>query len=94
MCQSQGINPYDHDSEGRTISRCAACRLLFMNPQYSDEHLAAYYAGYMFKDPDFSEAEMANRKATDNLPDPGWLRPRGFLAHNSKVVIDLWRPIA
>ncbi len=69
MCQSQRINPYDHDSEGRTISRCAACRLLFMNPQYSDEHLAAYYAGYMFKDPDFSEAEMANRirSKTDDI---------------------------
>lgn len=47
LCDSPRLARYDRDFQGITIDRCGACGLRFMNPQYSDEHLGRYYAGYI-----------------------------------------------
>lgn len=46
LCNSQNISFYKRDFKGIRIDRCGNCRLQFMNPQYTDEHLAAYYSQY------------------------------------------------
>jgi SAM-dependent methyltransferase len=46
LCGSSAIRKYDHDYEGRRVDRCRACRLLFMNPQYTARYLDRYYAHY------------------------------------------------
>lgn len=61
LCGSARIFAYDRDYQGRTICRCRDCALRFMNPQYTDEHLAEFYATYLYKDPQFSQAEMDRR---------------------------------
>lgn len=70
LCSSDQIHQDDHDYLGCKIFRCSNCRLLFMNPQYTDEHLAEFYAGYMYKDTShIGDAEMACRteSKTDDL---------------------------
>jgi len=44
LCESVQIRRYDHDELGNVIFRCRQCRLKFMNPQYTDRHLGAYYS--------------------------------------------------
>lgn len=46
LCDSARIGRYDEDHDGRQVSRCRDCRVLFMNPQYTDEHLAEFYSLY------------------------------------------------
>jgi SAM-dependent methyltransferase len=46
LCLSGRIARYDEDHDGRQVFRCRDCRLLFMNPQYTDRHLADFYATY------------------------------------------------
>ena len=46
ICGSPRICPYDHDYHGRVIFRCRRCGVKFINPQYTDSHLAEYYAKY------------------------------------------------
>lgn len=46
MCGSSAIENYDHDYTGRRVDRCQACRLMFMNPQYTSQYLDRYYANY------------------------------------------------
>ncbi|MGH7665554.1 MAG: methyltransferase domain-containing protein [Gemmatimonadaceae bacterium] len=47
LCGSASIGRHDRDYRGITIDRCSRCGVAFMNPQYTDEYLAEYYAGYM-----------------------------------------------
>jgi SAM-dependent methyltransferase len=46
-CASADICPLDRDHRGVSIWRCRRCTVRFMNPQYTDAHLAAYYASYI-----------------------------------------------
>jgi len=46
MCRSKRIGDFDVDYCGVLISRCRDCRLLFMNPQFTDAHLAEFYSHY------------------------------------------------
>lgn len=46
MCKSRAICHQDHDYKGRQIGLCRQCKLMFMNPQYTDQYLTAYYARY------------------------------------------------
>jgi SAM-dependent methyltransferase len=47
LCRSAGIAEYDHDFRGVYIWRCHDCRLMFMNPQYTDASLGQFYAHYI-----------------------------------------------
>lgn len=47
LCGSARIAPYDRDWRGVEIWRCESCGVGFMNPQYTDAHLSAFYAGYI-----------------------------------------------
>jgi SAM-dependent methyltransferase len=58
LCGSPRIGRYDRDFRGVTIARCRACGVKFMNPQYTDAYLAAYYASYTQE-----ESESAERHA-------------------------------
>ncbi|MEX1025228.1 MAG: class I SAM-dependent methyltransferase [Planctomycetota bacterium] len=46
QCGSASIRPFDRDAKQLTISRCSDCRLLFLDPRYSDEQLDELYANY------------------------------------------------
>lgn len=58
LCGSPRIGRYDRDFRGVTIARCRACGVKFMNPQYTDAYLAAYYATYTQE-----ERESAERRS-------------------------------
>ncbi len=47
LCSSAEFDAYDRDYRGIAIARCRSCHVLFMNPQYSDEYLSAYYSTYI-----------------------------------------------
>jgi SAM-dependent methyltransferase len=47
LCGDGGIVPYHRDHRGITIFRCRRCGVQFMNPQYTDAYLAAFYAQYI-----------------------------------------------
>ncbi len=49
LCDGR-LQPYDHDHHGRRIGRCADCRVLLMNPQYSQAHLHRFYSSYISVD--------------------------------------------
>jgi len=46
LCGSADIGAYDHDYNGILIEKCAQCGVKFMNPQYTDGHLARFYSNY------------------------------------------------
>jgi SAM-dependent methyltransferase len=46
LCASPAIERYDHDHTGCRVDRCQECRLMFMNPQYTDRYLDQYYSQY------------------------------------------------
>ena len=46
LCGSERLRLSKVDFEGRRIDRCLRCRIEFLNPQYTDEYLAALYDGY------------------------------------------------
>jgi SAM-dependent methyltransferase len=50
LCDSESIRPYLTDFRGIAIDRCGACRLRFMNPQYTQEALDEYYSRYTSHD--------------------------------------------
>jgi SAM-dependent methyltransferase len=47
FCDSKNIGLQDTDYTGRTIDRCAGCGAMFLNPQYSDAYLDAFYGQYV-----------------------------------------------
>ncbi len=47
LCLFPAPRPYNRDHCGITISRCRRCGVKFMNPQYTDACLAAFYARYI-----------------------------------------------
>ncbi|MEM7205617.1 MAG: class I SAM-dependent methyltransferase [Planctomycetota bacterium] len=44
------MRAFDRDFRGVQIGRCEACGVLAMNPQYSEGHLARFYASYISVD--------------------------------------------
>jgi len=50
LCHGVHVRPFDRDHNGITIDRCADCRLMFMNPPYTDAHLDHYYSTYINED--------------------------------------------
>ncbi|MHC5063757.1 MAG: class I SAM-dependent methyltransferase [Planctomycetota bacterium] len=63
LCGSARLSEYDRDLRGNHIHRCSDCRVLFMNPQYSDEHLEQFYTNYAF-----NEGQVRPR-TPEHLPD-------------------------
>lgn len=47
LCGAHVLRPLLVDLRGCRIARCRECGVAFMNPQYTDAHLAAFYAGYI-----------------------------------------------
>lgn len=47
VCGGEVADSYFTDYRGIRISKCGRCGFQFMNPQYTDRYLAAYYASYM-----------------------------------------------
>jgi SAM-dependent methyltransferase len=47
LCTSGEIAPFDRDHGGISIWRCRRCTVRFMNPQYTDSYLAAFYSRYI-----------------------------------------------
>lgn len=62
LCKSQRIGPFDEDHDGRQVFRCRDCRVMFMNPQYTDQHLAEFYAGYTEMTPAEDSFALATRR--------------------------------
>lgn len=46
LCRLAALRGFDRDFRGHRIDRCGACGVRVMNPQYTDSHLAAFYASY------------------------------------------------
>jgi SAM-dependent methyltransferase len=46
FCQCANIRSYDRDYLGNTISLCPECGVKFLNPVYTDDDLAEFYAHY------------------------------------------------
>ena len=49
ICQSNQIVPHKTDYTGIHIDQCKTCKIEFMNPQYTDEYLQAFYDQYQSK---------------------------------------------
>jgi SAM-dependent methyltransferase len=47
FCGSQNIYKYHTADNGTQIFKCGNCKIQFMNPQYTDEHLSNYYSTYI-----------------------------------------------
>ena len=80
LCRSPDIHAFDHDYRGVEIARCAACGVKFMNPQYSDEHLAEYYSSYVQEEIDKAQTrefrvaqKTANFMLIERFVKPGRL---------------------
>ncbi len=80
LCASPDVRGFDRDYRGTHISRCHACRVRFMNPQYTDVYLAAYYATYIPEGPRTPEArafrlaqKTANIELLERYMAPGRL---------------------
>ena len=70
LCAGRHTYRFHHDDKGRHIERCAECGVQFMNPQYRDEYLSAYYAAYTPGAGDCDPAaEEADRFQHDYLLD-------------------------
>ncbi len=59
LCGFRPLRIYDRDYRGITICRCRGCGLKLMNPQYTDAHLAAFYAQYITPDYPFGQEILA-----------------------------------
>ncbi len=46
LCGAGNIAAYHCDHKGRRISICSDCGIQFLNPQFTDKYLAAYYSSY------------------------------------------------
>jgi len=46
LCGQAALREFDRDDEGHVIDRCGGCGVKLLNPQYSDEWLRHFYAGY------------------------------------------------
>lgn len=55
LCCATALCDHHHDEKGRRIQRCTGCGVQFMNPQYSDDYLRRYYAGYIRVEPETDE---------------------------------------
>lgn len=80
LCGSPDVRSFDVDYRGTHISRCHACRVRFMNPQYTDAYLSAYYASYIPEGPRTPEArafrlaqKTANIELLERYMAPGRL---------------------
>lgn len=47
LCGGGPLHDYDQDLLGNRIARCHSCRGMLQNPQYSDDWLREFYAGYI-----------------------------------------------
>jgi SAM-dependent methyltransferase len=67
LCSLPSPRRYFRDFRGIMISRCPRCGVKFMNPQYSDAYLEAFYAQYITPDrpfgagPEYAEVEHQRR---------------------------------
>lgn len=50
LCQCSDVANHTIDYQGIHISKCRNCSIQFMNPQYTDSYLTAFYLGYQKKD--------------------------------------------
>ena len=80
LCTSPDVRGFDVDYRGTYISRCRGCGVRFMNPQYTDAYLAAYYASYVPEGPRTPEArafrlaqKTANVELLERYMPPGRL---------------------
>jgi SAM-dependent methyltransferase len=72
ICRSANIRRFDHDYRGCVFFRCRDCGVKFMNPQYTDAYLAAYYANYV---PVTVEEPLGNlsRRTAAKIDDLEWV---------------------
>lgn len=61
-CHSKTINHYHSDFNGNSIFKCHKCKVQFMNPVYSIEHLDEYYSQYVILDKD-KDIELTDKQA-------------------------------
>jgi 2-polyprenyl-3-methyl-5-hydroxy-6-metoxy-1,4-benzoquinol methylase len=47
LCGGRDLRPLLTDLRGCRIDACGKCGVAFLNPQYTDQHLADFYAGYI-----------------------------------------------
>jgi SAM-dependent methyltransferase len=55
ICGSTQISLCKIDYNGIRIYRCNNCKIQFMNPQYTDDHLKEYYSHFTFEEPQWDE---------------------------------------
>jgi len=61
-CHSENIINYHSDFRGNSIYKCKKCKVQFMNPVYSNEHLDEYYSQYVVLDKD-KDIELTDQQA-------------------------------
>lgn len=57
LCGGPRLKATLTDFRGHRLETCLDCGVAFMNPQYTDSHLAAFYAGYINLHPGAAEVE-------------------------------------
>jgi SAM-dependent methyltransferase len=71
LCEFPSPRPYDKDFRGIAISCCLRCGVKFMNPQYTDAYLSAFYARYITPEHPFGPgpeyAAMERQRRVDNF---------------------------
>ncbi len=80
ICGSAQTRFYHSDLRQNRISICEACRFQFMNPQYSDQYLTEFYAGY------YSHHSQIEREPTSHAHDFYLKKIETFLPQKGKLL--------
>lgn len=83
FCALPEIEPFDRDFDGRTVFHCRTCTARFMNPQYTDQYLQAFYSDYCVGEEGTVEPHQAARRKASKIDDLQFIgrhiRPGRFL---------------
>lgn len=67
VCSSSAIRYYHTDFRENNIYKCDNCQVQFMNPVYSDDYLADYYAGYIIPEYTQKTIDQQQEISTQNF---------------------------
>ena len=67
LCGSTDIHHFFSTASSINIFKCYACKIKFMNPQYTDEYLADYYSKYTHTDSEWNEELFLSHQFCLNL---------------------------
>ncbi len=78
LCGSTDIHHFFTTASPINIYKCSSCKIKFMNPQYTDEHLADYYSKYTHSASEWNEELFLSHQFCLNLIE-GFTKSKGRL---------------